>query len=94
VRGVAPDAAPDGDQWNPGEAPSQAVEWAVEVLAKARDTGGDRYLFRPSKFLSARQLHHRKYLPHLIVVVHSRVMDPIEVLHRRNQPMANVIDAY
>jgi len=31
---VAPDANPQGDQWVPGNAPTQALRWAVEVVAK------------------------------------------------------------
>src|SRR5947209_15428156 len=31
---VAPKTNPEGDSWHPGDAPSQAVEWAVQALAK------------------------------------------------------------
>ena len=34
VEQVAPDANPQGDQWVPGNAPTQALRWAVEVVAK------------------------------------------------------------
>jgi threonine dehydrogenase-like Zn-dependent dehydrogenase len=36
---AAPDAAPDGDQWVPGDAPSLAARWAVETVAKAGTIG-------------------------------------------------------
>ncbi len=35
VETVAPEANPDGDSWVPGDAPSQALDWAVEALCKA-----------------------------------------------------------
>jgi threonine dehydrogenase-like Zn-dependent dehydrogenase len=38
-RQVAPDAAPRGDQWVPGDAPSLAARWAVESVAKAGSIG-------------------------------------------------------
>ncbi len=102
ARGVAP----DGDQWNAGEAPRQAVEWAVEVLAKAGTLAvigvySDQANFFPvdkamnkNLTIKAGNCNHRKYLPHLIELVRSRVVNPIEVLHAKNQPMAKAIDAY
>jgi threonine dehydrogenase-like Zn-dependent dehydrogenase len=32
---VAPEARPQGDQWVPGDAPSQVVRWASKAIAKA-----------------------------------------------------------
>jgi threonine dehydrogenase-like Zn-dependent dehydrogenase len=32
---VAPKTKPEGDNWHPGDAPSQVLSWAVEALAKA-----------------------------------------------------------
>ncbi|WP_445996497.1 alcohol dehydrogenase catalytic domain-containing protein [Okibacterium fritillariae] len=34
VAQIAPDADPDATQWKPGDGPSQAARWAVEVVAK------------------------------------------------------------
>ena len=34
-RANAPETNPDGDNWHPGDAPSQALQWAVRSLAKA-----------------------------------------------------------
>ncbi|RWZ61542.1 glutathione-dependent formaldehyde dehydrogenase [Labedella populi] len=31
---VAPEAEPDGDTWVPGDAPTQAAQWAVQAVAK------------------------------------------------------------
>jgi threonine dehydrogenase-like Zn-dependent dehydrogenase len=33
--GHCPDAKPEGELWVPGDAPSLALHWAVEALAKA-----------------------------------------------------------
>ena len=41
---VAPEQNPDGDNWVPGDAPSQALQWAVEALAKAGTLGDHRRL--------------------------------------------------
>jgi threonine dehydrogenase-like Zn-dependent dehydrogenase len=35
VEEIAPEASPEAEQWRPGDAPSQALIWAVEALAKA-----------------------------------------------------------
>jgi len=34
VEQIAPDARTDGEQWRPGDAPSQAARWAVAMTAK------------------------------------------------------------
>ena len=38
-RQIAPDAHPQGANWVPGDAPSQALTWAVEAVAKAGTIG-------------------------------------------------------
>src|SRR3954470_6822962 len=35
VKTIAPKQNPDGEYWHPGDGPSQALRWGVEVLAKA-----------------------------------------------------------
>src|ERR687887_209894 len=35
VEEIAPEAAPEGQHWRPGDAPSQVLTWAVDALAKA-----------------------------------------------------------
>src|SRR5262249_28686309 len=39
VRDVAPEQHPDGANWRPGNAPSQALSWAVQALDKAGTLG-------------------------------------------------------
>ena len=43
-REAAPDAAPRGDQWVPGDAPSLVGRWAVEAVAKAGNCNHRRYV--------------------------------------------------
>src|SRR5919206_68406 len=35
LKQVAPKTNPQGENWHPGDAPSQVLQWAVESLAKA-----------------------------------------------------------
>jgi threonine dehydrogenase-like Zn-dependent dehydrogenase len=36
---VAPEQAPDGDDWHPGDALDQVAKWAIEAVAKAGTIG-------------------------------------------------------
>jgi hypothetical protein len=36
---VAPERNPQGDQWVPGDAPSQSLQWAVQAVTKAGSIG-------------------------------------------------------
>ena len=105
VQQVAPQQNPDGDNWRPGQAPSQAQRWAVDALAKA-GTFSIVGVYPPNdstfpigmamnKNLTIRMgnCNHRKYIPHLIEIVQSGVFDPTTVL-TKVEPMASVIDAY
>jgi threonine dehydrogenase-like Zn-dependent dehydrogenase len=105
VREVAPETHPDGDNWHPGDGPSQVQLWAVEALAKAGTLSiigvypatarafpiGDAV----EKNLTLRMgnCHHRRYIPRLLDLVRSGVVDPTEILTQR-EPLASAIDAY
>jgi threonine dehydrogenase-like Zn-dependent dehydrogenase len=105
VKQVAPDAKPRGDQWRPGDAPSQVLEWAVKSLAKAGtlsiigvypETGrffpiGDA--MEKNLTVKAGNCPHRKYLPHLVELVASGVIDPADIL-TQTEPLADAIEAY
>ena len=39
VKTVAPEQNPKGENWKPGDGPSQVLRWAVEVIAKAGSLG-------------------------------------------------------
>jgi threonine dehydrogenase-like Zn-dependent dehydrogenase len=105
VQQVAPQQHPHGDNWHPGQAPSQAQQWAINVLAKA-GTLAIIGVYPPSdtsfpiglamnKNLTIRMgnCNHRKYIPHLIELVQSGIIDPARLVTQM-ESMESVIDAY
>lgn len=105
LKQVAPRTAPKGTTWVPGDAPSQALDWAVDAVAKAGTLSviGDypeTVEFFPfgkaiSKNLTIKggNCNHRRYLPALIEMVRSGMVDPEELLSNV-EPLTSVIDAY
>jgi threonine dehydrogenase-like Zn-dependent dehydrogenase len=102
---VAPVQHPDGDNWVPGDAPSQAQQWAVQALAKA-GTLSIIGVYPPAddsfpigaamnKNLTIRMgnCNHRKYVPDLVELVRTGAIDPTAIITRR-EGMESVIDAY
>lgn len=102
---VAPKQAPQRDNWHPGDAPSQALTWAVQAARKA-GTISIIGVYPPSarvfpigaamnKNLALRMgnCDHRRYLPHLVELVETGVIDPARILTQR-EPMRSVIEAY
>lgn len=105
VEAVAPEQHPDGPLWRPGDAPSQALEWAVEALAKA-GTLAIIGVYPPTaksfpigaamnKNLTIKlgNCNHRRYIPRLIDLVRTGAVDPAQVLTQR-EPLTDVIAAY
>lgn len=102
---VAPDAVPDGDLWVPGDAPSQAARWAVDAVAKAGSIGvigvyppgfeGFPFGTAMNKNLTIHMgnCNHRRYLPELLDLVRTDVVDPTAFITRREEPTA-AIEAY
>lgn len=105
VREVAPKTNPEGDNWRPGDAPSQALIWAVEALAKAGTLSivgvypqSTRYFpigeaMNKNLTLKMGNCHHRKYLSMLVNLVRSGMVKPEKVL-TKIEPMTHVIEAY
>lgn len=104
VQSIAPEQAGDGN-WRPGDAPSQVLQWSVEALAKA-GTLAIIGVYSPAanafpigqamnKNLTIKMgnCHHRKYIPHLIELVRSGVIEPEQIL-TQIEPLDNVISAY
>jgi len=95
----------DGKQWEPGDAPSQALDWAVDALAKAGTLSiigvypATARQFPIGKAMNKNltikmgNCNHRKYLPRLIELVRSGEIKPTEVLTKRER-LADVIAAY
>lgn len=86
---VAPVHHPDSfGTWTPGDAPSLAARWAVEMAAKAGTIGViglyppqvQHYpfgaAFMKNLTLKMGNCHHRHYLPHLVSLVASGALDP------------------
>jgi len=102
---VAPKTRPDGDNWRPGDGPSQALTWAVEALAKAgtlsiigvypqtMKTFPIGMAMMRNLTVNMGNVPHRKYIPQLLKLVVSGVVNPIEVLSQR-LPLLSVIEAY
>ncbi|MDX3906083.1 MAG: zinc-dependent alcohol dehydrogenase [Pigmentiphaga sp.] len=102
---TAPHAQPSDGNWVPGDAPGQALDWAVRALAKA-GTLSIIGVYPPTdntfpigvamnKNLTIRMgnCNHRKYIPELVELVRTGVIDPLAVLTKR-EPLASAIDAY
>lgn len=105
VAKVAPKARPQGERWVPGDAPSQALRWAVECVAKAGTVAiigvypesmnvfplGEA--IEKNLTLQMGNCPHRKYIPLLIDLVAAGVVDPRAVLSQR-EPLTDALAAY
>nr|WP_181707750.1 zinc-dependent alcohol dehydrogenase [Chthonobacter rhizosphaerae] len=93
------------DPWSPGDAPDQALNWAVAALAKA-GTLSIIGVYPPAqtsfpigqamnKNLTVKMgnCHHRKYIPHLLDLIASGAIDPIEIL-TTIEPIEDAVSAY
>jgi threonine dehydrogenase-like Zn-dependent dehydrogenase len=102
---AAPQASPDGEQWQPGDAPSLASRWAVEAVAKAGSIGiigvyPPTFSSYPigqamNKNLTIRMgnCNHRRYLPRLIEMVATETIRPTDFTTQVETP-ATAIEAY
>ena len=96
---------PKDGNWIPGDAPSQALQWEVEAVAKAgtvsiigvypktMNTFPIGAAMNKNLTLRMGGCNHRKYVPLLINLVRSGVIDPTLVLTQQ-EPLSSVIDAY
>jgi len=102
---IAPKTNPQGDNWHPGDAPSQALTWAIEALAKAGTLAiigvyPDAANFFPigkamgkNLVVRAGNCNHRTYIPILLDAIRGGVIEPSNLLSQV-QPLTSVIDAY
>jgi threonine dehydrogenase-like Zn-dependent dehydrogenase len=105
VKEVAPKQNPKGDNWVPGDAPAQALLWAVEALAKAGTlsiigvypltarTFPIGAAMNKNLTLKMGNCNHRKYVPQLLELVRAGTVDPTAILSHV-EPMTNALDAY
>lgn len=105
VQEVAPEQHPRGDNWHPGDAPSQALAWAVDALAKA-GTLSIIGVYTPASrrfpigqamlknlTLKMGNCNHRRYIPELLPLVRSGAVDVARLL-TQGEPVASAIEAY
>ncbi len=105
LKDVAPQTRPQDGSWEPGDAPSQALDWAVQALAKA-GTLAVIGVYPPSlrafpigaamgKNLTIKtgNCNHRKYISRLVDLTRSGAIDPTAVL-TQVEPLTGVIEAY
>lgn len=105
VEQVAPKQNPQGDLWKPGDAPSQALFWAVEALAKAgtqsiigfypptMETFPIGQAMNKNLTMKMGNCPHRRYGPHLVELVRTRAIDPVKILTEM-EPLTDAVEAY
>ena len=102
---VAPEQNVQDGTWKPGDAPGQALQWAVQALAKA-GTLSIIGVYPPTmqsfpigqamnKNLTMKMGNcpHRRYAPHLVELVRTGAIDPVAIL-TEVEPMTGAIEAY
>ncbi|MBE0596063.1 MAG: glutathione-dependent formaldehyde dehydrogenase [Desulfuromonadales bacterium] len=102
---IAPETHPQGEVWKPGGAPSQALIWAVECLAKAGTLSivgvyPETVRAFPIGMAMMKNLtlkmgncNHRKYIPMLLELVERGAIDPTKIL-TQVEPFGSAIEAY
>jgi threonine dehydrogenase-like Zn-dependent dehydrogenase len=105
LKQVAPETNPAGDNWVPGDAPAQALLWAVDALAKAGTlsiigvypeqmrTFPIGQAMMKNLTMNMGNCPHRKYIPRLLELVRTGAVDPLEIL-TQVQPLTSAIEAY
>ncbi len=105
VARIAPEQHPDGDNWQPGDAPSLVLTWAVQALAKAgtlsiigvypeiAQTFPVGYAMEKNLTIKGGNCHHRKYIPDLINMVRTGAFRPSQILTNRAS-LSEAIEAY
>ncbi len=104
VAETAPEQA-KGPAFRPGDAPSQALRWAVEGVAKAGTLSiigvygeaSERFpigkAMNKNLTIQMGNCPHRRYVPMLVELVASGVFDPEQILTRR-EPLTDAIEAF
>lgn len=105
VESVAPDARPSDGGWRPGDAPSQALRWAVKALAKAgtlsivgvyppaAESFPIGEVMNKNLVIRAGNCNHRRYIPELLELVRTGAVRPSAII-TNHEPLASAIDAF
>lgn len=96
---------PSGDNWHPGDAPTQVLNWSVKSIAKA-GTLSIIGVYPPNlesfpigqamnMNLTMRMgnCNHRTYIPRLLELIHSNAFNPQKILTQEDE-LVSAIDAY
>ncbi len=102
---VAPETNPQGDNWNPGDAPPQSLVWAAQCVKKVGVIGvigvfPPQAMVAPIGAVQQRNLtvrggnaNHRKYIPQLVGLTATGAIDPTQIL-TQTEPITDAIEAY
>lgn len=105
VRQIAPNANPSGQNWQPGDAPSQALIWEIEALDKAGTLAVIGVYPQTAHYFPIGQAmnknltikmgncNHRRYIPFLLDLVESGAVNPLKILSQI-KPISSVYEAY
>ncbi|MEN3262259.1 zinc-dependent alcohol dehydrogenase [Sodalis endosymbiont of Spalangia cameroni] len=105
VAQVAPTTHEQNGNWVPGDAPTQALEWAIETLKKAgrlsiigvyppqAETFPIGKAMNKNLTLKMGNCNHHTLIPHLLKLVSTGAIDPARVLTQR-EPLSDVLAAY
>lgn len=105
VAANAPETAQQDGSWKPGDAPSQALRWAVEGLAKAgtlsiigvypptMESFPIGMAMNKNLSLNMGNCNHRKYIPHLIELVRTGAVVPSAVISQV-EDIEDAVEAY
>jgi threonine dehydrogenase-like Zn-dependent dehydrogenase len=105
VRTIAPETHSERGNWVPGDSPFQALDWAVDALAKAGTLSiVGVYPEKAEKFpigkammknltIRAGNCNHRRYVPMLIELVRAGVFDPTAIL-TQVEALTTAVEAY
>ncbi len=105
VEEVAPKQNAHDGLWQPGAAPSQVLEWAIEAVAKAGTVSiigvyPETMMHFPigkamNKNLTLKlgNCNHRKYIPKLVRMVAAGEVDPTVIL-THEEPLTSAIEAF
>ena len=105
VAEVARDGTAGGERFQPGGAPAQALEWAVQAVAKAGTISiigvyppgmtsfpiGDA--MNKNLTIKTGNCPHRRYIPHLVELVRTGAVDPTAIITEQDT-MQGAIAAY
>jgi threonine dehydrogenase-like Zn-dependent dehydrogenase len=102
---IAPERVESGSQWQAGSGPTQVLEWAVEVVAKAGTISligvypptVERFPIGAAMMknltITMGNCNHRRYIPSLVELVRTGALNPAALLSQHT-PASSAIEAY